>query len=86
MKETRHVPPRMRWALFRFGVVSPLLTSPPEPGELAKVLDELAARTYQHPVTHLTVRIGRSTLERWFYDSHRAGGLRARRRMRRRDR
>jgi putative transposase len=74
MKETRHVPPRMRWALFRFGVVSPLLTSPPEPGELAKVLDELAARPYQHPVTRLTVRIGRSTLERWFYTAKNAPG------------
>lgn len=74
MKETRHVPARMRWALFRFGVVSPLLTSPPEPGELAKVLDELAARAYQHPVTHLTVRIGRSTLERWFYTAKNAPG------------
>lgn len=67
MKETRHVPTRMRWALFRFGVVSPLLTSPPEAGELVKILDELATRAYQHPITHLRVRFGRSTLERWFY-------------------
>jgi len=74
MNETRHVPPRMRWALFRFGVVSPLLTSPPEPGELAKLLDELAARTYQHPVTHLTMRVGRSTLERWFYTAKNTQG------------
>ena len=51
MKETRHVPTRMRWAPFRFGVISPLLTSPPDPGELAKALDELASQTYQHPGT-----------------------------------
>jgi transposase InsO family protein len=67
MKETRHVPGRMRWAHFRFGVISPLLTSPPDPGELAKILDELAAQSYRHPITHLTVRFGRSTIERWFY-------------------
>lgn len=67
MKATQHVPARMRWALFRFGVVSPLLTSPPDAGELAKLLDELSAQAYQHPITHLTVRFGRSTIERWFY-------------------
>ena len=67
MTDTRHVPPRVRWARFRFGVVSPLLTSPPEPGELARLLDELAARSYRHPITGATVRFGRSTIEHWFY-------------------
>lgn len=67
MKETRHVPPRMRWALFRFGVISPLLTSPPDAGELAERLDALAEQSYQHPTTHVPARFGRSTLERWFY-------------------
>lgn len=67
MKERRHVPTRMRWARFRFGVISPLLTKPPEPGELAAILDELAARSYQHPVTGASVRFGRSTIEHWLY-------------------
>ena len=63
MKERRHVPSRMRWARFRFGVISPLLTKPPDPGELARLLDELAARSYQHPITGTSVRFGRSTIE-----------------------
>jgi putative transposase len=67
MKEKRHVPTRMRWARFRFGVISPLLTMPPEPGELAGKLDELAACSYQHPITGASVRFGRSTIEHWLY-------------------
>ena len=67
MKESKHVPARMRWARFRFGVVSPLLTRPPDPGDLARLLDELAARSYQHPITGASVRFGRSTIEHWFY-------------------
>jgi putative transposase len=67
MTDRRHVPARVRWARFRFGVVSPLLTSPPEPGELARLLDELAAHSYRHPINGATVRFGRSTIEHWFY-------------------
>lgn len=67
MKETRHAPSRVRWAHFRFGVVSPLLTSPPEPGQLTQLLDELSARAYHHPITGTSVRFGRSTIEHWFY-------------------
>lgn len=67
MKEKRHVPTRMRWARFRFGVISPMLTSPPLQGELAGVLDELASRSYQHPITGAAVRFGRSTIEHWLY-------------------
>ena len=67
MTDTRHVPTRVRWARFRFGVVSPLLTSPPESGELARLLDDLAGRSYRHPITGATVRFGRSTIEHWFY-------------------
>ncbi len=67
MTESQHVAPRLRWAHFRFGVVSPLLTHPPEPGDLAKLLDELSALLYRHPITHLSVRFGRSTIETWYY-------------------
>ena len=35
MAENRSTPARARWARFRFGVIAPLLTAPPEPGELA---------------------------------------------------
>jgi putative transposase len=67
MKEKRHVSTRMRWARFRFGVISPLLTSPPGSGELAGALDALSSRSYQHPVTGAAVRFGRSTIEHWLY-------------------
>lgn len=67
MVDKGHVPTRVRWARFRFLVVGPLLTSPPEPGELSALLDELGARAYRHPTTGQSVRFGRSTIERWYY-------------------
>ena len=33
----------MRWARLRFSIIGPLLASPPQEGELAAALDELAA-------------------------------------------
>lgn len=58
---------RDRWARFRFSVIGPLLASPAEPGELQTRIAELAARTWRHPTTHESIRIGASTIERWFY-------------------
>jgi putative transposase len=58
---------RMRWARFRFSVVGPLLASPPEHGELAAALAELAQRSWRHPTTGEAVRFAVSTLERWLY-------------------
>lgn len=58
------------WARFRFSVIGGLLASPPEAGDLQQVLRELAAHTYQHPFRpgeHL--RLGFSTLERWYYQA-----------------
>ncbi len=57
-----------RSARFRFSVIGGLLASPPEGGALQAALRELAARTYQHPLRPgERVRLGFSTLERWFY-------------------
>jgi transposase InsO family protein len=56
-----------RWARLRFSIIGPLLAAPPEHGELAALLEALAAKPYQHPTTGEVVRFGASTIERWFY-------------------
>lgn len=61
------IPARLRWARFRFGVVAPLLTMPPEHGELAAQLAELAARSWPHPTTGEAIRLSAKTIERWLY-------------------
>jgi transposase InsO family protein len=58
-----------RWARFRFSVIGGLLASPPEGGALQDALRELAARTYEHPFTTERIRLGFSTLERWYYQA-----------------
>lgn len=58
---------RLRWARFRFGVVAPLLTAPPERGELSAALAELSARSWVHPTTGEPLRLSRKTIERWYY-------------------
>ena len=57
---------------MRFSVIGPLLASPPESGELASQLDELASRSYEHPTTGERVRFGRSTIEHWLYAARNA--------------
>ena len=63
-----------RWAEFRFGVVGALLSSPPERGGLRQALRDLAARTWQHPITGKAKRYGIATIERWYYRSYRERG------------
>ncbi len=58
---------RMRWGRFRFAVVGPLLSRPPEHGELAAEIERLAACGYKHPTTGETIRFGHKTIERWYY-------------------
>jgi transposase InsO family protein len=67
MTKDDNTPMRVRWARLRFQIIGPLLASPPEAGELAARLDELAAQTYVHPSTGARVHFGRSTIERWLY-------------------
>lgn len=61
------IPARLRWARFRFGVVAPMLTVPPEHGELAAQLAELACRSWPHPTTGESMRLSVKTIERWLY-------------------
>jgi putative transposase len=58
-----------RWALFRFSVIDPLLSAPPEPGELQTALAILAKKQWRHPITGLPVHFGLSTIERWLYQA-----------------
>lgn len=58
---------RLRWARFRFGIVGSLLSSPPESGELATRIGELAARPWRHPTTDEALRFSAKSIERWFY-------------------
>ena len=56
------------WASLRFAIVGPLLASPPrERGELRSALEELARRSWSHPLTGEPVRFAASTIERWYY-------------------
>lgn len=72
MKTTADPPKRDRWARLRFSIIGPLLAAPPEPGQLGGALAQLAAKTWRHPITGLDVRLGVSTLERWYYRARRA--------------
>jgi transposase InsO family protein len=60
-------PARLRWARFRFGIVASLLSSPPESGQLATRIAELAARPWRHPTTDEVLRFSAKSIERWFY-------------------
>lgn len=69
----RHTPSlHERWAVLRFSVVGRLLASPPARGDLHEQLDDLAGRTWLHPVTGEPTRFGVSTIERWYYAARRA--------------
>jgi putative transposase len=62
-----------RWARFRLYVVGVLLAAPPRRGELSQALDELAAKSWEHPFTGEPVSYARSTIERWYYQARDAG-------------
>jgi len=62
------LPMWQRWAQFRYSVIGELLSSPPPKGELQKALERLAQKTYRHPIDgSRQTRIGKSTIERWYY-------------------
>lgn len=73
-----------RWARFRFSIIGPLLSAPPNAGELQKILADLAQKQWRHPITGLPVNFGVSTIERWFYQARKkqdpVGALRSKRR------
>ena len=81
------IPRPERWGRFKFSVIGGLLASPPEGGELQEALEQLALRTYQHPLhPGQSIQFGFSTIESWFYKAKGAQDpLAALRRKRRRD-
>jgi transposase InsO family protein len=56
-----------RWGEFRFSIIGALLSAPPDAGEIRKTIEELAVRTWRHPITGVPVQFGASTIERWYY-------------------
>jgi len=59
--------PQSAWALFRFSVIGPLFSCPPETGQLKAELMVLSKKTWCHPINGLPLTLGVSTLERWYY-------------------
>ena len=56
------------WGRFRFSVVADLLVRPPRRGQLQTRLEELADRSWKHPLREdERVTFGKSTIERWYY-------------------
>ncbi len=66
MARDEDTPARVRWARLRFQIIGTLLASPPEEGELASAIAQLAARAWRHPGTGDTARFSFKTIERWF--------------------
>ena len=67
---------RDRIALFRYGVISPLVSRTLAPGEKERLLTEIGEREWEIPGTHRR-RIGRSTARNWVaqYERHGFEGL-----------
>lgn len=63
------LPKRLAWAHLRHSIVGPLLSAPPESGELSERLDELSSQYWQHPTAGHRVCFARSTIERWYYQA-----------------
>lgn len=62
-----------RIALFRFGVISPLIDRHLSRGERQRIVDHLVSGTWQIPGSQRT-SIGRSTLEKWLTNYRKSGG------------
>jgi putative transposase len=58
-----------RWARFRFSIIGPLLSAPPEPGSLQMALKDLAKKQWRHPITGEATYFALSTIERWLYQA-----------------
>lgn len=67
MMHAKNLSTRERWGLLRFSIIGPLLMSPPEAGQLAVAIAELARRRWEHPSTTLPVQFSAKSIERWFY-------------------
>jgi transposase InsO family protein len=60
-------PGRLRWARMRFSIIGQLLASPPEPGDLARRIAELADKSWRHPTSGAVIRLSPKTIERMYY-------------------
>jgi transposase InsO family protein len=60
-----------RWARFRFSIIGPLLSAPPENGGLKIAITDLAKKEWRHPISSEPVQFGVSTIERWYYQARR---------------
>jgi len=67
MRPEDDAPARLRWARLRFAIIGPLLASPPEPGQLAGRIHELASTSWKHPTTGEAIRLSAKTIERMYY-------------------
>lgn len=67
MTSPKQPPGHRRWGRFRLGVIGSLLSAPPEKGQLGAAIHELASKTWCHPFTGARVKIGASSIERWYY-------------------
>jgi len=67
MNQDGQAPVRLRWARLRFSIIGQLLASPPEPGELAGRIVELAQRSWKHPTTGEALRFSSKTIERMYH-------------------
>ena len=72
MTKSRKPTVHQAWAHLRFSVVGHLLAAPPRRGELARELEQLAARRWLHPVTGEPTQFAVSTIERWLIAARKA--------------
>lgn len=56
-----------RWARFRFSIIGPLLSAPPDNGDLKTALEALSKKQWRDPITGNPVLFSVPTLERWYY-------------------
>ena len=61
------------WGEFRFAVVSLLIISHIDQGQINSEIQQLSDRTWKHPISGEDVRFGFSTVERWYYRALIAG-------------
>lgn len=59
-------PRRRKTAEFRYSIIGSLFSSPPEKGELAERLREIAAKDWRFPGAVASERLSVRTLERWY--------------------
>ena len=55
-------PTRVRWARLRFAIIGPLLSAPPDAGELWARIEELAGKSWKNPSTKLCIRFSPKTV------------------------